>query len=150
MLNSRKKRQSHRLKNGYNNNNPNAYLNGYGDYLGTTLVPTTSSPSSFYTNGFYGNSPQQFAPAPYGSSPPNQQSNGIFKYPMSPPQSRSLNSTAYRNNKLVYGSPNGTINGKLPRGLQSAFNNAAFGSPFVYSQNDRYHWVNSNNKVVKA
>jgi hypothetical protein len=152
LLNSRKKRQQmNNRKNGYN---LNAYSNGFNDYSG--VIPTTCSPSSSYYS-FYGNG-TPFA-TQYGTSPP-QNSNVFTKYPISPPQSRSLGNTPYRglSNKSSYNTPNGTITGKgnnnnnnnngFSRGLQSAFNSATFGTTFSYQQNDRYHWVSKS--IVKA
>jgi hypothetical protein len=144
---SRKRRQQHNnRKNGFN---MNGYSNGFSDF---GQISSACSPSSYYP--FYG-SGTPFA-TQYGSSPP--QNNAFPKYPISPPQTRSIGNAPYRNNVSKtngqYNASNSTIglkvNNNYARGLQTAFNSATFSAPFVnsYPQNDRYHWVNKS--IVKA
>lgn len=144
----RKKRINLRgIKNGYNG--LNGYSNGYhNDY--SSVIPTTSSPGSFYPSYYNG--------SPYGSSfngsPPNHIPYGQ-KYPSSPPtQSRSNQNTPFRG-KLNginggYNQNNGTINGinnRVSRNLNNSF--SGFGN--IYSNNDRYHYFNKQSiNSVKA
>jgi hypothetical protein len=140
LLNSRKKRQNR--KNGYNSYT----ANGFSDYsMGPSCSPSQSAFYPFYGSG------TPFA-TQYGSSPPNTNTNGFLKYPISPPQSRAVGggNGAYRAlNTKSNNYSNQTINAKTNNNFsRQLFAGNGFQSPFAYQPNDRYHWVNKS--IVKA